>query len=294
MLEVEASEAPETSSLAAVDGRSEKIALSKGRISIYQPEQEGLIFPAIPKFKDFGEERAYRKAHLVAACRAFAQYGYDYGFAGHLTVRDPEFPNLYWTNPMCVHFADVTVSSLILADHEGTVQEGKYAINRAGFVLHAAVHEHNPNVMAMCHAHTLYGAAFCALGKPIDPISQDACAFFEDQVVIGKSAGAVAVEAKSGVTIAEAVGDSRAILHQNHGLLTQSPHSIDDAAWWFIALEQCCKAQLAVEATGQKPHFVTPDRARYSREHVGSAFIGWLHFQPLYDHIAKTQPEMFS
>jgi ribulose-5-phosphate 4-epimerase/fuculose-1-phosphate aldolase len=276
------------------DGRSDAITLSNGRISIYQPEQSGLIFPEIPKFKDFGEERAYRKAHLVAACRVFSKYGYDYGFAGPLTVRDPEYPHLYWTNPMCVHFADVTVSSLILADHAGTIQEGRYAINRAGFVLHAAVHEHNPKVMAMCHAHTLYGAAWCSTGRPLDPISQDACAFFENQVVIGKSAGAVAVEEKSGLTIAEEFGDARAALHTNHGLLTSSHHSIDDAAWWFIALEQCCKAQLAVEATGIKPIMVTPERARYSREHVGSEFIGWLHFQPLFDHVAKHQPDMFN
>lgn len=289
MLDTDAVKPPATNE----DCHSEKIVLSKGRISIYQPEQEGVIFPEIPKFKDVGEERAYRKAHLVAACRVFAKYGYDYGFAGHLTVRDPECPNLYWTNPMCVHFGDVTLSSLILADHQGTVQEGKYAINRAGFVLHAAVHEHNPKVMAMCHAHTLYGAAWCALGRPLDPISQDACAFFENQVVIGKSAGAVAVEEESGVRVAEAFGDVRAALHMNHGLLTSSHHSIDDAAWWFIALEQCCKAQLAVEATGIKPTMVTPNRARYSREHVGSEFIGWLHFQPLYKHIARTQPDMF-
>ena len=281
------------SAAAGGDGRSEKIALSNGRISIYQPEQAGLIFPERPVFNNCGEERDYRKAHLVAACRVFARYGYDYGFAGHLTVRDPEFPDLYWTNPMCVHFADVTVSSLILADHAGTVQEGKYAINRAGFVLHAAVHERNPNIVAMCHAHTLSGATWCSTGRPLDMISQDACAFFEDQIVIGKSAGAVAVEEKSGQGIADAIGDHRAILHQNHGILTSSPHSIDDAAWWFIALEQCCKAQLAIEATGIKPELVTPDRARYSREHVGSSFIGWLHFQPLYDLIAKHQPDMF-
>ena len=61
---------PQKPSTATDDGRSEKIALSKGRISIYQPEQEGLIFPELPNFKNVGEERAYRKAHLVAACRA--------------------------------------------------------------------------------------------------------------------------------------------------------------------------------------------------------------------------------
>src|SRR5882757_2079647 len=154
------------------------------RISLYQPEQKGLIFPEIPAFANFADERRHRKQRLVAACRAFSLYGYDYGFAGHLTVRDPEFPELYWTNPMCVHFADVTMSSLILANHEGEVLEGKYALNRAGFVLHSAVHRANPKIMAMCHAHTKHGAAWCSLGRPLDPITQDACAFFENHVVI--------------------------------------------------------------------------------------------------------------
>jgi len=67
----------------------------KNRISIYQPEQDGLIFPDIPEFTNVEDERRYRKERLVAACRAFAQQGFDYGFAGHLTVRDPEHPELY-------------------------------------------------------------------------------------------------------------------------------------------------------------------------------------------------------
>ena len=150
-------------------------AAKRERISLYQPEQEGLIFPEIPEFETFEEERTYRKQHLVAACRAFDQHGFDYGFAGHLTIRDPERPELYWTNPMCVHFSQVKMSNLILADHRGRVVEGDYAINRAGFVLHAAVHEEYPEVMAMCHAHTTYGTAWCATG-PLDMISQDAAA----------------------------------------------------------------------------------------------------------------------
>ena len=72
--------------------------------SIYQPRQQGLKFPKLPEFTMFAEERQHRKERLVAACRAFALHNLDYGFAGHLTVRDPEFPELYWTNPMAVHF----------------------------------------------------------------------------------------------------------------------------------------------------------------------------------------------
>ena len=289
MLDIDAP-VPPTS---ANDGRGDDTTLSKGRISIYQPEQEGLIFPEIPKFKDVSEERLHRKTHLVAACRAFAKYGYDYGFAGHLTVRDPEHHNLYWTNPMCVNFADVKMSNIVLADHSGRVVEGKYAINHAGFVLHASVHRLRPDVVAMCHAHTSYLSAFCATGRQLDPFSLDACSFFEDQVVVDENAGIVTVDEESGIGIAKAMGGARAIIHQNHGVLTTSEHSIDAAAWWFIAFEQCCRAQLALAASGMQSHLVTTELARYNRKHAGTSFIAWLHFQGLYNNIAKNQPDMF-
>ena len=185
------------------------------------------------------------------------------------------------------------MSNLILADHKGTVVEGAYAINRAGFVLHGAVHEEYPDVIAMCHAHTTYGTVWCTTGRPLDMISQDAAAFYNSHAVIGASAGAVAVEKESGSSVAKEIGRNRGVLHQNHGLLTCSRHSIDDAAFWFIALERACQQQLLVEATGIKPQTISQKTAEYSREHVGSDYIGWLHFQTLYGHIAATQPDMF-
>lgn len=264
-----------------------------GRTSIYQPEQPGLIYPKEPSFTSVEAHRQHLKERLVGACRAFALQGFDYGFAGHLTVRDPADPGLYWTNPMAIHFSRVKVSNLICADHQGRVVEGRHAINRAGFVLHAAVHEHQQDIVAMCHAHTVYGTAFASLGKKLDPISQDAAAFYEDHVVIGDEAGQVAVEVKAGHKVANAFTGVKAAIHQNHGLLTASRHSIESAAFWFIALERCCQQQLMVEATGAKPRMVSPECSRYSREHVGSEYIGWLHFQPIWEQLAATQPDMF-
>jgi ribulose-5-phosphate 4-epimerase/fuculose-1-phosphate aldolase len=268
-------------------------AASPQKKSIYDPKQEGLIYPVRPTFATHAEERQHRKERLVAACRAFALHNLDYGFAGHLTVRDPEFPELYWTNPMCVHFSQVKLSNLILVNHAGTVVEGKYAVNRAGFVLHAAVHDENPDIVAMCHAHTVYGTAFAALGRALDPITQDAAAFFEDHHVILDEAGQVAVEEKAGQSVCSQFKGVKAVIHQNHGLFTSSRHSIEAAAFWFIALERCCQQQLLVEASGIKPVLVPPDRSRYSREHVGSDYIGWLHFQPIWDQLKATQPDMF-
>lgn len=263
------------------------------RVSIYQPTQNNLIFPEQPQFKTVQEDRRHRKERLVAACRAFSLYGFNFGFGGHLTVRDPEHPHLYWTNPMAVHFSQVNLSNLILVDHQGNVVEGRYAVNRAGYVLHAAIHEEHPDVVAVCHAHTSNGSAFAAMGRPLDPINQDACCFYEDHVVIRDEGGAVPVELEAGKIIAHAFGKNKAAIHQNHGLLSASRHSIDDAAWWFIALDAACGVQLKTDASRIPPTLVPHERAQYTRHHIGTPFIGWLHFQTLYTRLRQTETGMF-
>lgn len=106
------------------------------RISLYQPKQKRLKFATMPTFKSYVQKRQHRKERLIAACRAFTLHGFDYSFEGHLTLYNSEFPNLYWSNPMAVHFSQVKVkvSNLILTDHKGEVVKGDYALNRAGFV----------------------------------------------------------------------------------------------------------------------------------------------------------------
>jgi ribulose-5-phosphate 4-epimerase/fuculose-1-phosphate aldolase len=128
----------------------------------------------------------------------------------------------------------------------------------------------------------------------LNPYRRTRPLFFEDHVVITDEAGQVAVEEKAGMAVCDWFKGVKAAIHQNHGLFTASRHSIESAAFWFMALERCCQQQLMVEATGQKPKLVPADRARYSREHVGSEYIGWLHFQPIYEHLVQTQPDMFT
>ncbi|MFP6741060.1 MAG: class II aldolase/adducin family protein [Alphaproteobacteria bacterium] len=263
------------------------------RTSIYQPVQGERKFPRELQTNDPAEVREHRKRHLVGACRAFANWRLDYGFAGHLTIRDPEHPDLYWTNPMAVHFGQVKLSNLILVNHDGEVVEGDHAVNQAGFVLHAAVHAANPDILAMCHAHTVYGGAYASLGRPLPPITQDACAFFEDHVVLHEEAGQVAVEREAGLNIAHAFKGVRAAIHQNHGLFTVSRHSIDAAAFYFMALERCCQQQLMIDATGREPIEIPAEQARYSRENVGSEYTGWLCFQTVYDDLVRRSPDMF-
>ena len=263
------------------------------RISIYQPEQDGLTFLNCLYLKLLNKSVNTRKERLVAACRAFALEGFDYGFAGHLTVRDPEHTDLYWTNPMCVHFDKVNYPTLFWLIIRARLCRAITLLTEPALFCTPMCMNNIPDIISMCHAHTTYGVAWCATGRPIDPVTQDACAFFEDHVVIGEQGGQVAVENHAGSDVAKAFTGVKAALHQNHGLLTASRHSIEAAAFWFIALERCCQQQLDIAASGVEPIFIPRDRALYSREHVGSEYIGWLHFQTIWNKLIEDQPDMF-
>jgi hypothetical protein len=88
-------------------------------------------------------------------------------------------------------FNQIRASDLVLVDHEGIVLHGDRVVNRAAFVIHSQVHKARPDVLAAAHAHSLHGKAFSALGVPLDPITQDACAFFEDQGLYDSFGGVV-------------------------------------------------------------------------------------------------------
>ena len=103
------------------------------------PKQVHLDLPT--PFATVEEERLHRKQKLAGALRIFGRVGFGEGVAGHITVRDPEFPELFWVNPFAMSFRHIKVSDLILVDHDGNVVYGSRPVNRAAFVIHSAVHQ---------------------------------------------------------------------------------------------------------------------------------------------------------
>ena len=108
----------------------------------------------------------------------------------------------------------------------------------------------------------------------------------------GPAAGYCAVlDIEEGKRLAHALGDNKAIILSNHGLLTVGQTSVDEAAWWFIAMERTCQAQLLAEAAGD-PILIDRDHADKTAKQVGPSMAGWRAFQPLYDWIVSVQPEL--
>ena len=248
-----------------------------------------MLFPSMPEFQSVEEERLHRKQRLAAGFRLFAKMGFDEGVAGHITARDPELTDHFWVNPFGMDFSQIKVSDLILVNHEGKVVEGSWPVNAAAFAIHSQVHQARPDVVAAAHAHSIYGKAFSTLGRKLDPITQDVCAFYEDHEVFDDYTGVV-LDTEEGKRIAHALGGGKAAILRNHGLLTVG-QSVDEAVFWFITMDRSAQTQLLAEAAG-KPVLIDHEMAKLTSTQVGSHLAGWFSFQPLYARIIAEQPDL--
>ena len=245
--------------------------------------------PQPPKFATPAEERVHRKRMLAAAFRLFSRFGFDEGVAGHITARDPERLDHFWVNPFGMHFGQIRASDLILVNHRGEVVEGEHLVNGAAFAIHSQVHAARPDVVAAAHAHSMYGKSWASLGRLLDPITQDACAFYEDHGLFSDFTGVV-YETSEGERIAKALGPHKAAILQNHGLITVG-ETVEEAAWWFITMDRSCQAQLLAEAAGA-PVKIDHAHAIVTRQQVGNHLAGWFQFQPLLARILRDEPDL--
>ena len=244
----------------------------------------------LPEFATVEEERRHRKQRLAASFRLFGQFGFDEGVAGHITARDPELLDHFWVNPFAMNFKQIRVKDLILVNHHGEVVEGTWQVNAAAFAIHSQIHAARPDVIAAAHAHSVYGKAWSTFRRRLDPLTQDACAFYNDHSVFDDYTGVV-LDLEEGKRIAHALAGNKAAILSNHGLLTVGTSSVDEAAWWFITMERTCQAQLLAEAAGT-PVLIDEEMAAMTSTQVGQPLAGWLSFQPLYDWIVALQPDL--
>jgi len=255
----------------------------------------GLVLPLPPTFDSVEQERVSRKAKLAATFRMFSRAGLDEGVAGHVTVRDPEFPDSYWVNPFGMHFSMIRSSDLVRVDHAGEVVEGDRAVNGAAVAIHCAVHAARPDVVAAAHAHGPYGKTLSSLDMTVEPLTQDACAFFQDIGTYADYRGVV-LSSEEGDRIGRALGPHKAVILRNHGMLTVG-ESVDSAAWWFLTLERTAQSQLmaysAAAGHGSKPFQIADEEAASTRGQVGFELAGWFQFQPIWERISRDHPDIF-
>lgn len=247
-------------------------------LTITFEEAARLPLPPAPVFSDPKDERAHRKLTLVVAFRLFARLGFDEGVMGHISARDPECSEHFWMNPFAVGFDVIKVSDLIKVNFRGERLEGRGYVHPGGVALHAALLAGRPDIVCAVHTHSRYGKLWSSTGKRIEPISNEAAAFFERHALYDSFAHG------EGTALVQALGHhGRALVMRNHGILTVGK-SVDDAVYQFTSLERVCREQIQAQSLGTLTTIDEP-RARLAAARFDAGYAGWLNFQPLYQSV---------
>ncbi|KAH7344248.1 class II aldolase/adducin N-terminal [Pyrenochaeta sp. MPI-SDFR-AT-0127] len=266
-----------------------------------QAISQGVTLPSIPVFSSYDKHRAWLLTHMAGAFRVFARKGFTEGMSGHISIRDPEHPHTFWTNPLAKHFGMLTASDMVLVDYNGKVVGGNTSrpANGAGFLIHSAVHKARPDVHAACHMHGKAGKAWSAFGKKLEMINQDACYFYGDAQAVYEEFGGVVLDEAEGKRLAAALGPrGKGMILRNHGLLSSwlteinqqktVGNTVDEAAYLYTLMERSCEIQLMVDAAAalsdREKIYIDEEAAEYTFRMESDPETLYWEFQPDLDY----------
>jgi ribulose-5-phosphate 4-epimerase/fuculose-1-phosphate aldolase len=206
------------------------------KASPFADVQVGSTRTMLPTFGTLEEERTYRKEHLALVFRILHRFKLAEGIAGHCSVRDPIEPDTFWVNPQGKSFARMRASDLVRCRvSDGVMVQGVAPTDGSASSIHSQIYNTRgrdgpAGLEAIVHVHGPNTKAFSSLGRVLDMISQDACAYHDEMVLV--PFGGAVFDNREGERIANLAGAKRIAILQNHGIIAMGKLSIDEAAWW--------------------------------------------------------------
>jgi ribulose-5-phosphate 4-epimerase/fuculose-1-phosphate aldolase len=201
--------------------------------------------------QDLPMTEAERKARVeLAACyRILDMLGWVEMIFNHITVRVPGPEVRFLINPFGLQYREVTASNLLLIDIEGNpVRESDWPVNRAGFVIHSAIHGALKEAHCVMHTHTTTGVAVSCLKEGLSPHNFYG-AMLHGRVAYHEFEG-ISVDPGERERLIRDLGDKPAMILRNHGLLAWGP-SVPEAFLMLWTLQRACDVQIAASRAGE-------------------------------------------
>ena len=186
---------------------------------------------------------------LAACYRLMALWDMTDMIANHISVRVPGADGHFLINAYGLLYEEITASSLIKIDLDGNIidkPDFAYGVNRAGFVIHSAIHRARPEAHCIIHTHTAVGMAVSIMECGFLPLTQTAMRFTK---VAYHDYEGVAINLDEQERLVADLGDADLMVLRNHGLLVVGP-TIQQAFSNIYRAELACKAQLLAMGSG--------------------------------------------
>lgn len=194
---------------------------------------------------------------LAACYRLFVKYGWTDLIFTHLSARVPGHDDQYLINPYGLLFHEITASNLIKVDFDGNVISGDSPYNDAGHAIHSTVLSARPDINVALHSHTRAGMAVSCMEEGLLPLSQQAGEVIE-LVCYHEYGVANESNPQECHKLGEDLADKSLMIMHNHGLLSVG-RTVGEAFYYLYTLENACKVQVDVMASGAKIKLPDPD-----------------------------------
>ena len=216
----------------------------------------------IPSMKDQCTPAEWQARIDLAACYRLVEfYGMADMMANHISSRVPGEDGAFLINAYGMMYEEITASSLIKVDHDGNILSKPdfgalgYGVNKAGYVIHSAVHAARPEVDCVIHTHSWASMAVSSLDCGLLPLTQTAMRFLK--IGYHEYQGVVLDTAEQASLVAD-LAQSEAVILRNHGALVVG-RTVGEAFNWMHRLELACRSQLAAMACNSPFRPVPPE-----------------------------------
>ena len=215
-----------------------------------------------PRGTSAGEWEA--RCELAAAFRLAAMLGWSDFLGTHFSLRVPGTDDEFLINPYGMLFDEITVSSLIKVNTAGEkLSESPYEVNRAGFVIHSAVHMGASEAHCVMHTHTHAGVGVASQRQGLLPTTQMALTIWGELRYHDYEGVADNEDERS--RIVKDLGDGTIMMLRNHGTLTVG-HDVPEAFGRMNRIERACRFQLAALTGGAEPNPIPREVVDYTAQ----------------------------
>jgi ribulose-5-phosphate 4-epimerase/fuculose-1-phosphate aldolase len=228
------------------------------------------------------------RIQLAAAYRLIAKFKMSDLISTHISVRIPGREHHFLINPFGMMFDEITASSLVKVDLDGNIiGNSDWSINPAGYVIHSAIHANREDLHCVLHTHTRYGVAVSALECGLLPMSQFSMIFY-NRMAYHDYEG-VALELDERDRLVRDLGDKKAMILRNHGLLTAGS-TIAEAFVLMFYLERSCEVQITAQSSGTQLIIPPPSVCEHSASQQNSDNFGQKEWTALMRMLDREDP----
>ncbi len=186
------------------------------------------------------------RVELAACYRVFDRLGWTELIFNHITLRVPGSRPSYLINPFGLNYDEVTAANLVRIGHDGAPLEATpHPVNRAGFIIHSAVHGARTDAHCVMHTHTTAGIAVACKAGGLEHDDFYGAELFGD--VAYHAFEGITVHGDEGPRLVASLGDKRVMILRNHGMLVCGT-SVFNAFRWMWTLQRACEVQVAVDS----------------------------------------------